>query len=164
MIEDDHRRRTVAVAPEKEGGVARVKRVGAATAGAFEGRRRQRADAPRRHRVTARFSEAEYGQLLALAAAERLAVAAYVVQASLAPLAGPAGRAAVPDAVREALVELMRVHRQLRGACTNLNQAVAKLHSLGEPVEELPVIAAYVRRVTDRVDQVVAELAGGPQE
>jgi hypothetical protein len=54
------------------------------------------------------------------------------------------------------LLELMGLHRQLRGACTNLNQAVAKLNSLGEPVGELAVVADYVRRVTSEVDEVVA--------
>jgi hypothetical protein len=53
-------------------------------------------------------------------------------------------------------MELMGLHRQLRGAWTNLNQAVAKLNSLGEPVGELPVVADYVRRVTSEVDEAVA--------
>ncbi|MEV0732382.1 hypothetical protein [Polymorphospora sp. NPDC050346] len=57
---------------------------------------------------------------------------------------------------RMLLLELMGIHRQLRGACTNLNQAVAKLHSLGQPVDELPAIADYIRRVTTAVDEALA--------
>jgi hypothetical protein len=57
---------------------------------------------------------------------------------------------------RMLLLELMGVHRQLRGACTNLNQAVAKLNALGEPVGELSAIAEYVRRVATAADEAVA--------
>lgn len=56
---------------------------------------------------------------------------------------------------RMLLLELLGVHRQLRGACTNLNQAVAKLNALNQPVGELPAIAAYVRRVTTAVDEAI---------
>lgn len=55
-----------------------------------------------------------------------------------------------------ALLELMGVHRQLRGAATNLNQAVAKLNAIGEPVGELPAIAEYVRKVATAADAAVA--------
>jgi hypothetical protein len=44
----------------------------------------------------------------------------------------------------------------MRGAATNLNQAVAKLHSLGEPVGELAAIAEYVRQVATAADAAVA--------
>ena len=57
---------------------------------------------------------------------------------------------------RRELLELIDTNRQLRGAATNLNQAVAKLHSLGEPVGELPAIADYVRRVATAADAAVA--------
>ena len=52
------------------------------------------------------------------------------------------------------LLELMGIHRQLRGG-DQLNQAVAKLNSLNEPVGELPAVAGYVRRVTTAVDEAV---------
>lgn len=57
------------------------------------------------------------------------------------------------------LLELMGIHRQLRGAATNLNQAVAKLHSLDVPVDELPAIAAYVRTVAVAVDDATTAVA-----
>ncbi|MGC9670992.1 hypothetical protein ACNTMW_31145 [Planosporangium sp. 12N6] len=124
-------------------------------------RRRRHSPTPRQHKVTAYFNDAEYADVLALAGSARMAVAAYVAEASLAPMARDAATPAVPAGVGELLVELMGVHRQLRGACTNLNQAVAKLNSLGEPVGELPAIAAYVRRVTTAVDELVARFAAG---
>ena len=51
------------------------------------------------------------------------------------------------------LLELIGLHRQMRGAANNLNQAVAKLHALGAPVDELPATAEYVRKVLRSVDE-----------
>lgn len=135
-------------------------------------RRRPRNPEPRTRSVTAWYSDEEFAAVREYAVGARLAVAAYVAEASLRP---SAWRAATPPADTEApagpvladppgpdearqllLLELMGLHRQLRGACTNLNQAVAKLNSLGEPVGELPAVADYVRRVTSEVDEAVA--------
>jgi hypothetical protein len=144
--------------------MSEVRREGAAVLGAVSGRRRGRGAAPRTRQVTAKYSNDEYAELLELAAGARLAVAAYVAEASLSPAASasasrPEAAGSVSAEVRESLVELMGVHRQLRGACTNLNQAVRALHGSGEEPAELAAVAAYVRRVTDRVDGVVAALA-----
>jgi hypothetical protein len=109
--------------------------------------------------VTAWYSEEEYAVVLAAAEAARLAPAAFVAAASVAPAA--AGAAVRSDEERaQVLLGLLGLHRQMRGACTNLNQAVMKLHALGEPVGELPAIAAYVRRVTSAVDEAIAAVAG----
>lgn len=147
-------------------------------------RRRPRNAAPRTQSVTAWYSDEEHAAVKEYAAGARLAVAAFVAEASLRPsawqvgmpppaaaddadasaasvvLVGPVLDDAPPadEARRMLLLELMGLHRQLRGACTNLNQAVAKLNSLGEPVGELPAIAAYVRRVTSEVDEAVAQV------
>lgn len=143
-------------------------------------RRRARSAEPRANSVTAWYSDEEYAQVEVFAAAARLAVAAYVAEASLRPSAWQVGRA--PAAVAEGepstagaadgpvlqdapgdgelrrmeLLELIDTNRQLRGAAVNLNQAVAKLHSLGEPVGELPAIAEFVRRVATAADEAVA--------
>ncbi|ROP21214.1 hypothetical protein [Couchioplanes caeruleus] len=148
--------------------------------GAAASRRRRRSDVPRENRITPRYSDEELAQVLVFAAAARLAPAAYVAEASLRPSAWQVGRAPAtgtdPEHVveemaaepvlqdapedgevrRMELLELMGIHRQLRGAATNLNQAVAKLHSLGEPVGELPAIAEYVRKVATAADEAVA--------
>lgn len=106
------------------------------------------------------------------AAVARLAPAAYVALASLRPSAWQVGLAPAvaedtavaagdespavvgpvlqdePGAAeqrRMELLELMGIHRQMRGAATNLNQAVAKLHSLGEPVGELAAMGCASR-------------------
>lgn len=163
-------------------------RRGAVRTGTPHARRRPKSAEPRRHRVTAWYSDEELQAVLVFAAAARLAPAAYVAMASLRPSAWQVGAALqrvdepAPAAVdgtgsapvdlpggavladppdvdeqrRMLLLELMGIHRQLRGAATNLNQAVAKLNALGEPVGELPAVAAYVRGVATAADGAVA--------
>ncbi|CAM3498632.1 hypothetical protein STSO111631_21430 [Stackebrandtia soli] len=68
-----------------------------------------------------RFSEAERERVASVAAERRMMVAMYVAAAALSE----ATLATETDDVGirvTALRELMRAHRQLRGACTNLNQ------------------------------------------
>lgn len=113
--------------------------------------RRARGTTARPFQVTVRLSAEEYAQASARAAAERMALAGWMARAALNEgRAVPAG-----DVDRSVLAELIGLHRQVRGACTNLNQAVAKLHSLGQPVAELPVIAARVDRLRVELDRAV---------
>lgn len=143
-------------------------------------RRRAKVSVPRANRITARYSDEEFAAVEEYAGAAGLALAAYVAEAALRPSAwrvevgaGSAeqAEAAVPpagpvlddapsgvEARQLLLLQLLGMHRQLRGIGVNLNQAVAKLHSLGKPVGELPAIAAYVRRVTTAVDETLAEV------
>ena len=58
-----------------------------------------------------------------------------------------------------ALRELMGLHRQVRGVATNLNQAVAKLHTWGQPVAELPEIAAEAHRLMQAIDDATVRVA-----
>lgn len=125
-------------------------------------RRRSHSEVPRRRRITVRYTDAEYGQVLANAAVSRMAPAAYLAQTGLRPVHIPgqdpanAGVTDRDDIRRALLLELMGIHRQMRGAATNLNQAVAKLHATGAPAGELPAVAEYVRRVTVAVDDTIA--------
>lgn len=133
--------------------------VGVVRFGVSQRRRRAHSDDdPRVHRVTVRLSEAEMAAVEANAAAARMATSAYLAEAGSAPLVPAAG----PDGAAETgplLVELMGVHRQVRGAAHNLNQAVARLHSTGEPAEDLAATAAYLARVAARVDELVTAIA-----
>lgn len=131
--------------------------VGVVRFGAATSRRRPHNEEPRTNRVTVRLSDEEHQAVVDNAATARLAVAAYLAEAGVAPLvpasdAGQAERSAL-------LIELMGVHRQVRGAATNLNQAVRALHVLGEEPGELAATADYMRRVAARVDAVVAAIA-----
>lgn len=136
--------------------MADVPRVGVVRFGAATSRRRRHDPVPRTNRVTVRLSDEEYSLVLANAAAARLAAAAYLAEVGAAPLVparpGDDERAAM-------LVELMGLHRQVRGAANNLNQAVTRLNALGEPAGDLPATADYMRRLAARVDAVVAAIA-----
>ena len=124
--------------------------------GSARAHRRRRDQVPRQRKVTVRYSEDEWERLQRNADRARLAVAAWVAEASLdAPRStGRSGGAGAVDR-EEVLLQLLGIHRQLRGACTNLNQAVARLNATGESPGELPAIAAYVRRVTTAVDEAL---------
>jgi hypothetical protein len=105
------------------------------------------------------LDDAEYAAVLAHAAAARLAPAAYAAAVAVAP-PSPVAAVGSDEERAELLLHLLGLHRQMRGACRNLNQAVARLHSLDEPVGELPAIAVFVRRVTTAVDAAIAAVAG----
>jgi hypothetical protein len=143
-----------------EVGVAEDAGTGAVRVGAVLSRRRRREQVPRLRRVVVRFSDEEFGRLSANAAAARLTLAAYLAELGTAAVAAggtPARRGEVERG--ELLVQLMRVHRLLRGATTNLNQVTATLNATGELPGELTAVAAYVRTVASRVDAVVAAIA-----
>ncbi|MFG1804652.1 hypothetical protein ACGFI4_31365 [Micromonospora carbonacea] len=133
--------------------------VGVVHFGATRSRRRRHNAEPRRRHVTVRFSDEEYGTVLANAAAARLAVAAYLAEVGTAPLVPAAAERGSGAEASPLLVELMSVHRQVRGAATNLNQAVARLHSTGEPAGDLAATAAYLARIAARVDDLVTAIA-----
>lgn len=128
--------------------------------GAVNSRRRQRntGTARRDIRITPRFNAEEYEQVLANAAAARMAVQAWCARAASAP--GMAARIAVAQDERAALLtELMGAHRQLSGAARNLNQVTAKLHSTGEAPAELAAVLRHVDRVAKSVDDLVIQIA-----
>ena len=138
--------------------MAREVQVGVVRFGAVTSRRRRHNEEPRTRRVTVRLSDEEYGTVLANAAAARLAVAAYLAEVGVAPLV-PAARTDDQDERTALLVELMGVHRQVRGAAHNLNQVVTALHSVGDVPGELAATADYMRRVAARADALVAAIA-----
>ena len=62
-------------------------------------------------------------------------------------------RAAPVDSIhRELLAELIRTGNLVRRAGTNLNQAVARLHSTGQPGPDLAPAADWIARVAAHVD------------
>jgi hypothetical protein len=128
--------------------------------GAVRSRRRARntGEAKRDLRVNARFNAAEYEQVVANAAAARMAVQAWVARAASAP--GIALRLADSEDDRGALLaELMGMHRQLAGAARNLNQVTAKLHGTDETPLELDGVLRHIARVASRVDELVIQIA-----
>jgi Mobilization protein NikA len=121
------------------------------------GRRRGRGGQLRGHKVTVRLSDGELAAIAAAADRTGLALAAYI---STAAIDAAEHRAApVSEIEREALAELIRAAGLMRRAGVNLNQAVARLHSTGQPGPDLGPAAEYCLRVAHRVDDAATGIS-----
>lgn len=119
--------------------------------------RRSRETAPRARRVEFTLTEEEFGELDAAAVRAGLSRGAYAAQAALIVVRGDGGgQARAP--LREALAELIRAAGLVRRIGVNLNQAVAKLNTTGEPSGDLLPYAAESIRRARRLDAVAEEL------
>jgi uncharacterized protein (DUF1778 family) len=127
----------------------------AAEASPRGGGRRTRGNERREYPVTVKLSKTEKAILSAAAQRAGMALAAYVCEAAMD--AAEHRAVPVPKVHREMLAELFRVADLVRRAGTNLNQAVARLNSTGEPGADLGPSAAYCIRVLEHVDRA-AEL------
>jgi len=107
--------------------------------------------------VSARFTQEEYEALAVAAAGAGLTPTGYVAEVALAAASGGPAPAASPE--REALVELMQARVQLRRYGTNVNQAVAALHSTGEAPEWLERAVERTAQAVERLDRAAALLA-----
>ena len=113
-------------------------------------RRRQRCTPPRDIVVRVKFTAAEKATLDQAADRTALSLGAYIAEAAMD---SAEHRAAPVDSIdRELLLELMRIRGLLGHAGNNLNQAVAKLHSTGQPGPDLAPAADWVARVAVHVD------------
>ena len=113
--------------------------------------RRPREQKPRGYVVKAKLSAAEKASMSAAAEQAGLALAAYLVQASL----DAAEHRAVPVPVlqQEMLRELAQASRLVGRIETSLNQAVARLNAVGEPGPDLEPAVAYCMRAIRHVDE-----------
>ena len=133
--------------------------VGTTRVGATLARRRPRQPEPRTHSVTVKLSAAELRLITSNAADARLSVRAYLATAGCrTPPDLDGTTTGESDQDREVLITLMRLHRLMRGAATNLNQAVTKWHSSNGQPPEFEAIAEYVRRITTQVDHVLSTI------
>lgn len=113
-------------------------------------RRRPRGTPPRDIVVRVKFTAAEKATLEQVADRTGLSLGAYVGQAAMD--AAEHRAAPVDNIDRELLGELIRTRGLVGRAGTNLNQAVAKLHSTGQPSLDLAAAADWVVRVAKHVD------------
>ena len=114
-------------------------------------RRRQRGTPPRDIVVRVKFTAAEKATLEQAADRTALSLGAYVGQVAMD---AAEHRAAPVDSIdRELLLELMSIRGLLGQAGNNLNQAVAKLNSTGQPGPDLAPAADWVVRVARHVDE-----------
>lgn len=142
--------------PSQVSGSSRRSATMAARPGAAWNRRRPHSPAKRDLNVNVRFNASEWELVSANAAGAGLAVGAFLAERGLQPLRqatdSERGRA-------DLLIELMGVHRQLRGAANNLNQAMHAFHAEGRNAAQLEGWAKFVREVTTKVDKLVARVS-----
>ena len=113
-------------------------------------RRRPRCTPPRDVVMRVKFTAAEKATLEQAADRASLSLGAYIGQAAMD---AAEHRAAPVDSIhRELLAELIRTGNLVRRAGTNLNQAVARLHSTGQPGPDLAPAADWIARVAAHVD------------
>lgn len=113
-------------------------------------RRRQRCTPPRDIVVRVKFTAAEKATLEQDADRRALSLGAFIAEAAMD---AAEHRAAPVDSIdREVLGELIRIRGLLGHAGSNLNQAVARLHSTGQPGPDLAPAADWVARVAEHVD------------
>ena len=119
--------------------------------------RRSRGSEPRGHKVTVRLSDGELATLTAAADRAGMALAAFLSKTGMD--AAEHRAAEISGVQREALAELIRAAELVRRAGTNLNQAVARFHSTGQPGPDLGPAAEYCMRVVGRVDQAATVIS-----
>jgi hypothetical protein len=120
-------------------------------------RRRQRCTPPRDIVVRVKFTAAEKATLDQDADRRVLSLGAFIAEAAMD--AAEHRAAPVGSIDREVLVELIRIRGLLGHAGSNLNQAVAKLHSTGHVGLDLAPAADWVARVADHVDDAAAAVS-----
>jgi hypothetical protein len=102
------------------------------------------------------LTDEEFGEVDAAASRAGLARGAYAAAAALAAARGESSQISVP--LREALAELIRSAGLVRRVGVNLNQAVAKLNSTGQPSADLLPYATESIRRARRLDAAAEEL------
>ena len=119
-------------------------------------RRRSRQAVPRPKVVQFSLTEEEFADVSAAADRLKLARGAYAAGVVVAAARQTPSPALSP--LREALTELMTAAGLVRRAGTNLNQAVAKLNSTGQPGADLIPAAEFCVRVIRRLDEAAEQV------
>ncbi|HEV2259750.1 MAG TPA: hypothetical protein VGS06_42110 [Streptosporangiaceae bacterium] len=118
-----------------------------------QGRRRARQPVPRTQVVEFKLTGEEYTILAEAARRAGMARRAYAAQAVLAAAANGT-TVSGQDPMELLLIELMRAAGLVRRIATNINQAAAKLNTVGQPTGDLPRYAADSLRRADNIDAV----------
>ncbi len=110
----------------------------------------------RGRRITVRLDDTELAAIELAAGRAGLTPTGYVGAVALAAARGTVPPA--PSQTRQALAELMAARTQLRRFGTNVNQAVAALHTTGESPEWLAPAVEVTARAVRRVDEAAEAL------
>ena len=119
-------------------------------------RRRSRQLVPRPKVVQFSLTQDEFDLISEGAASAGLARGAFAAEVALAAARGVQARSASP--LREALGELMAAASLVRRIGTNLNQAVARLNTTGQPGADLLPAAEFCARVIRHLDEAAEEV------
>ena len=117
-------------------------------------RKRRYRHGPRGHGVYVRYDDAEFAVLEAAAGRAGLATTAYVGEASVAAARGSSPPST--SVLYQLAEEMIAARLQVRRYGANVNQAVAALHSTGQPPDWL---AAATRRCDQAVQALDAAVA-----
>lgn len=130
---------------------------GGKASGEGQALRRRRVMGGRRHRHVVRVTPEEEAQLLGLALRRRVSVPKLLVESALA---GSSEAAAANATTRTVLfTELFGVHRLLASIANNVNQIARVANATGGVPPEASEVLAAVRRVADRIDELVDRLS-----
>jgi hypothetical protein len=119
-------------------------------------RRRSRQAVPRPKVIQFSLTQDEFNIISDAAASAGLARGAFAAEVTLAAACGMQSRSASP--LREVLAELMAAAGLVRRIGTNLNQAVARLNTTGEPGPDLLPSAQFCVRVIRRLDEAAEQV------
>lgn len=97
-----------------------------------------------------RLTAEEYDAVAHAATRAGLTTTGWAAHAVVALASGSAPPA--EQSARETLVELIQARTQVRRYATNVNQAVAVLHTTGRPPEWLSQAVVLTNRATERLD------------
>jgi len=120
------------------------------------GRKRPYQHGPRTHGVYVRYDDEEFAVLKAAAGWAGLATTAYVGEASLAAARGTTPPTTSP--LYELAEEMIAARGQVRRFGTNVNQAVATLHSTGQAPDWLGAAVRRCDQAVERLDAAVAAI------
>ncbi len=118
---------------------------------------RRRMNEPRRNRTHPCFSDGEWADLTAAAAACRIKPGGYAAATALLAARTTDPRAAIADTRRQ-LEELMESNRQLAAVGNNLNQVLTHLRPGGRLHDRAQLALGFVRDALDGVDTAAAEI------
>lgn len=117
--------------------------------------RRDRKGPTRPHRVTVRFSDEEYQQAAAGAAAANLTLSGYVAASAIYPSDGRRFNLAQRRAIANMLFTMRRM---LSGACNNLNQLTRIAHSRKRVPKGVPALVDELSALLPRLEELMVQL------
>jgi hypothetical protein len=120
------------------------------------GRHRPHASVRRKRRLTAWFTDGELDAIKEAAGKAGMKPGAYLAKAGTDAAAAAAAAGGLPAAgVADVVDGMSGAMRALNRVGNNFNQAVARLHALGEHSPDLEASAAAVARAAARVERAV---------